>query len=1029
MKNVKSKSLILLAIICLMSFCIGLSVNGLVAQAEEGAGQMSFANVAMNMYNPAKDTGYTLTNKVDKNAFDATAYTSLRIDVQEGRISNSFYKGFNAFGVTGTSVNLNFKINYNGGINETISGEWLLSGDSWGDDDGENINGVQSGQVLSGGLIIQTSNDGVTWSNENKGKYTNGLYTTDYYTHYETTEQIIYTPSGNDLSKGLFIRVLYAYEIYDYIPCSHKNGWYWITGQKWEHENDNVWLNYVEEYSFYICYDSADAVTFHNLTIEGELEENLKDEDASMIELIKKAETLLDGSVTSTGFVIDKTLCEAADVTIKKNGQGYIVPTNNTITENGRYDINVTTALGQEKTTTIYVFSTTKEDMYSLYFGNSFLSGKRIYSEGKYPVYEGGLSFYNLQSITGSVPALWGSIKNKTTGKEIVINPTTSYQQGLLVEAGDYEAIFNTNITYNSNDQSGDNHVVRFNFTIIKNGSAPGPQVNKKSLNNYSNMAMPSNLHSTYYGVTFQSAHKGYITVAFANKKDAIDYAYNYEKGMVEVQSDGSYRYNGSLVVSQKVKYESAWDLTDAVYYFAEQAVQKLRFDLSDEFTYLTLSEEVLSTISNLRTLELVKSVVVFADDSQKQALIKSGNIPVINYKKYSYLTPGAQGGVDAGIEDFMFVKDVNGYDSNKVTITDSKGIVYSIEYNTGVGMQLYNYGCNTGMVTITEETVYGDTTTYQAAYIAENDNTSTINLTCYDKQTTTSKTLNKNNNGHEYETNAFSVESIIDNFDPYGTIIIDFNGGKEFYCFDEKNNKKYTQKGIYKITLLNRFGYSYSFTIKIEEELYYLTQIMGDGIETSYSIMYSDGETINLPTLTKYGYNFVGYKGVNGTIYSNEVLATLLKANAVLETVWEAKQFNLTLENNGSVYKTQTMAFGEIYTLPVLASNETTVFVGWKNAEGNFISSYKVDTEGDLRLFAVFETVNAEDPSVETEEAKKALEWWLWLILIVLAIIGFVIIVIFNEGNVFIAIMGLVLFILCILCMIWPTIFMWWYF
>ena len=191
MKNVRLKLTIALAIISIASFCFALSGTALPVRAEDGQTQVSSESITMNMYKPNTDSGYTLTNKVETNAFGSTAYTSLSLIVEDGDIVTSTFKGHNAFGVTGTSVNLNFKINHSGGVNETISGEWLLCGDSWGDDSGENVNGVQTGQVGSGALVIQTSTDGVNWSNENKGKYTDGLYTTDYYTHYQTAEQTI----------------------------------------------------------------------------------------------------------------------------------------------------------------------------------------------------------------------------------------------------------------------------------------------------------------------------------------------------------------------------------------------------------------------------------------------------------------------------------------------------------------------------------------------------------------------------------------------------------------------------------------------------------------------------------------------------------------------------------------------------------------------------------------------------------------------------------------------------------------------
>ena len=975
MINKRFKLSIALFIISLLMFCLGIGAFSDVVYAESTNEQNS-SSVPVQIYNPTIDTGYTLTNKVSKTVFNSSAYTSLRVNVEDGDIIKSTYNGFTAYGVTGTSISLKFKINYNAGIGKNINGsEYMLC-----DDSAQSVNGITTGEIDSGAIIIQTSTDGKNWSNDNKAKYTNGLYTTNYYTHYNTSEQTIYTPDGQDVSKGVYIRVLYAYEVYDYIACTHKNGWYFITGKKWEHDNDNVYKNYVEEYSFYLCYNSTQSVTFHNLSIQDKIEENMKDEDSSIIEIAKKSETLINGSVTTTGFKIDKSLNEAATVTVKRNGENYIVPTNNEIKENGRYDITVITALGEEETTTIYVHNKTKDELYSLYFGEAFLNGKRIYSKESLPTYEGGLTNYVIQPVANIYPMIWGTLTNKTNGNTIKINPTTSGLVYQISEPGEYEAVLNTNSTYNTSTPSGDNQSFIFKFNIIANGSAPGPQVNKESLQTFTSLTNPSNLSSTYYGVTFQSAHSGFITLAFSTEKAAIDYAYNYEKGMVEDQGNGTYRYTGNLVISQKVVYDNAWDLTDAVYYFAKQAVQKLYFNLSDEFTYLTLEEDLLEATSNLRTLELAKSVVIFANDNEKANLLKTNELPIINSQKYAFLLDKdgdkIYSDVESGNVEFMFVKDANGYDSNKVTITDSKNNSFNIEYNKSLEQQLKEFGCETGIITIKEETIYGDITTYQAIYISENDNTSKVKLNFNDGNSEQIKTFSYSDNNSTFTTSAFTIKDLTDELDSCSLIIVEKDGTSEFCSTSEKINKIFTEKGAYNVTVLNRLGYKYSFTINIETQIFFTTELSGEGIDGSQYLMYEDGDMVSLPTLTKYGYNFVGYRTSNGETYSDEVQAILLKGSSVLETVWVAKQFQLSLQVDSAIYEEKTISFGETYTLPVLESTSTQKFVGWKNSQGAFVTSFTVETEGDVSLLAHFEPIGT--PEIENSKNMH----WLTIIL-----------------------------------------------
>ena len=88
-------------------------------------------------------------------------------------------------------------------------------------------------------------------------------------------------------------------------------------------------------------------------------------------------------------------------------------------------------------------------------------------------------------------------------------------------------------------------------------GGAPGPVINRKKLEKYSRTNV-SDSYPMYYGLTYKSASSGTITQVFSSEEAAKEYARNYEKGMVEPQNDGSFRYNGSFNMQQKVKAKSA---------------------------------------------------------------------------------------------------------------------------------------------------------------------------------------------------------------------------------------------------------------------------------------------------------------------------------------------------------------------------------------------------------------------------------------------------------------------------------------
>jgi hypothetical protein len=61
-----------------------------------------------------------------------------------------------------------------------------------------------------------------------------------------------------------------------------------------------------------------------------------------LIEIVKKSETLINNSVTVTGFEIDTSLNPTVTVTVLRNSKMYQIPKNNKITENGKYDIEIT---------------------------------------------------------------------------------------------------------------------------------------------------------------------------------------------------------------------------------------------------------------------------------------------------------------------------------------------------------------------------------------------------------------------------------------------------------------------------------------------------------------------------------------------------------------------------------------------------------------------------------------------------------------------------------------------------------------
>ena len=329
-------------------------------------------------------------------------------------------------------------------------------------------------------------------------------------------------------------------------------------------------------------------------------------------------------------------------------------------------------------------------------------------------------------------------------------------------------------------------------------------------------MRIVSDCNPVYYGLSFPSAGKGNITHAFATEEDAREYAYNYEKGTVEQQEDGSYRYTGSFIVRQKTKFESNWDLTDAIYYFAGKAVEKHYFDMSDKYTYLTLSPEILEANPNLRQMELPRSIKILAEE-QKDKLSDIEALPLLNDKHFAYLDPET-GEVNEGEFPFEFVMDqYGGLDSKSVTITDSKGVLHEIAYSESVGKQLQEDGCPSGIVTIREETMYGDSCEYQAVYIAPEENQTNLTLSLKRGEESDTVVFQGSNEGPDIEADSFAITGLQDPLDPYALLIVKHRQHEDFYTAkDNEIDAVWSEPGHYTVTCVNRMGYGYTVSINL---------------------------------------------------------------------------------------------------------------------------------------------------------------------------------------------------------------------
>jgi len=926
--------------------------NGLSTSTVEG----------LHYENPEKQE-YTTVN----GATGSNSLTSLMIGQKAGKtIKKSKVNGFDAFGITGEKVSLLLR------VNKPQSG-WEIITDDWGRKEKQTIDGIWAGTVATGSLIVQKSSDGNNWQKIEDGRYANGLYTSDFYNYYGGNgDVLVYSPDGKDVLNGIYIRVIYAYEI--------KNA---------EGKDKR---RCIEEYKFYLCNDELGAVTFHNLTVQDQLKEiqfnstsnsndteedkPLTDQDSKSVKgIYEMTETMESGAVTVTGFSIDTSLNPTVTYTVKKNGVAINSPNQTRFTETGKYDIQLKSATGSEQNVTLYVDRLSNEDVFKLYFGDNFINGKRIYdSKALYPVYEGGLTEYNLIKIPDYYQPLYGTIINKNTGETKEINASRSGIHSDLLDEGEYEVVLNNNPTYKTETPSGDNRVITFHFFIIKNGTAPGPVLNQKYLEDYVQKSI-SGIYPKYYGVVRQSAWTGYILKAFSTREAARKDAYNFESGMVETLKDGTFLYADSNIVVPKARYDSIEDLTDDRNKAADESVFELYIDASDPTTYLTLQSSVLEQNDNLKVLELKNSVFIFGEGEESR-LRKLDALPILNAVPKVYLLPGREGNTKVDPAEFEFIKDKYGSDSDSVKITDSKGNTYDMDYRKPVGKQLTDKGCATGVVTITETTCYGDSNTYEAVFFANGDNTAQVTLDCSQNNSKTNIVLDQTKDSENILVDYFSISKIVDELDPYSFAIVkDPTGSSSAYVADQSANIVWSDNGVYEIKVVNRIGNSYNFTVEVNNTEYATISFQGEGASDYKPIVKRTGDkNISLPTPDKYGYEFAGYIDGDGKMYEETIDQINFSGTKVLSPIWRAKKTKLIFENSeGEELETIMVDYGsevDLSSLDILENYSNTI---WQIKDGETITDNKltINEENDITLVATT-VVEMEDEAEKQEVANN---------------------------------------------------------
>ncbi|MBR2320678.1 MAG: InlB B-repeat-containing protein [Clostridia bacterium] len=985
MKNKRKSFLRALAIGCMSLIAaasislFGVSPLKMDSVVGSAAGSNSFV-APRTVYVTTDGSGYKLNNEGATDSLPVggtTSYTEVSVNASSGSIVKGTNGNYTAYGVTGSSVSISLKFKMG---HDLGGGEWYLGSDSYGGTDGDTVMGISSpGKIESGMLIVRTSYDAKTWNKLGSKQYAGGLNTTNFSKDRKAGDVVeIYCPDGKDIQKGVYVEVDYLYEIVDHWQTEHYE-WYkrLLFGIKLGTPTmvDNyAYKNVIETSTFYIVSDEPSAVTFHNLSAKDSKE--LKGEDGESIDYLTRSETLTNNSVTSKGFQIDQTLLPSSTVSVTRNGSAFNIPSDKKITQDGCYDVTVKTKLGKTKTTRIYVDTRDFEEMKAYHFGEGLLAGsKRIYDRGELPVYEGGLTNYALQAVGKEYLPLFGYVKNLTTGTVIEIANTREAKSGTLTEAGEYEVVLLNNPTFNTTNPVGDCKTITFKFKLIENGTAPGPMENKKLLAQYMQSNV-SDLKPFFYAVTQRSAGRGDITIAFSSYQNAYDYAYAQNVGLVEETSNGCYRYFGHFVTQSKEKYESGFDLTAALNYFTEQSVTVNYFDLSEEdgFSYTTLEDGLLDG-RNLRALELSASVVVFASEEDRIALLQNAEIPLIALKKSAALKDGIDAEVQQEVEDFVFLRDSLGIDSEQVSVLDGNGKAYKIEYGKGFAQQLIDYNLPTGRYIVVESTIYGDVTSYPIRFIAPDDNTATVTMSYRYNGELFEEQFDQTATQEEItvEANEFTL-SLVDDMDISYVKVRKYGSFEDGCTAEDLDGLSFHEEGEYRIIVVNTLGYTFSFNVTVTKFVPVTINFSEgeiEGIDTYYS-----ATNVLLPQMEKYGYNFKGYVDDEGNQYNEQISEVLFIRDVILKPVWEAKKYFLSLHYTDSEVETEEVEFGTETELPDVKAPKDHRFVGWYDEEtGEYVrEKFMLSAERNVTLQAKLVKTHSSvtfDLGVEKHESK----------------------------------------------------------
>ena len=916
--------------------------------------------VITNSYVLPDNSGYNPIGSPSNNSLHPLGgqFATISVDalMESGVILQDTYNGFNSYAfVAGDKVNndnnraVEIKLTYNYPKTTSIRGtKWEISDDSYK----QPINGVQVGVVGTGALIVQKSFDGQKWEWTNSltdGTATN-FHTTNFTTHFspvdydgtphevtykqaylgedgnvaekEVTELVdgklvIYSPAGAELSKGIYLKISFAYEIKYSTIEKFKEGGFLGIGQKTVERTVWHYANILEESVFYLANGSGE-VAFTNAIVE----EITDAEGVAMSESVRMAGSIRDGHGSNNGFRLNTLGNDTYDIKYSKNGSSLKTAVHGEFfSDPGKYEFRVTTRANTVNVTTLYINERGVNQNIKTYFGDSLFTAnsERVFSTGDaIPVYVAGQAWYKTLPVDINHMPINGVITNLDTDEKIIVGGGEDRRAftGLLSKPGNYMAEFANNKDYFNSSMSGDCYHFVFQFVLIDPEDNPGPIINSELLQG--NLSV-SDYASGYYGVETPSKGTGIITFAFIDFASAYDFAYSYQSSLVVVQNN---RYTYKNVV-----YNNQFDVLEVVCKTAEESVLHKYFDTTDPYSYLTIQNPTDDILSQSFSC----NIVVFSDiDAASDA--RAGE-PFLNDRRFSYLSD--DGTIVSGVTPIRFIQVAN-FESDSVQLVhELTGWKTMVSYGAPVQSVLEGKNAPSGRYKIIEKNIYGDATEYYAIYIKPGELTTSLIVDRFLNGSITAHTLTRAEGGVRFNANSFVLRMAVNKLDPFGIVKIEkigTSGYTKVYSLDEIEDIVISEAGNFIVHIADRLGNTikYYFDIVSASEAHTLT--LANNGNTHAAFMAFEGQRVILPILENTGlFEFKGWLGADGVRY-NDIFTFNQTSDTTLTAVWHYAACNIEIFD-GARIKLENAKPEQRVVLPTVTKDGYTLY-GFSYAE-----------------------------------------------------------------------------------------------